>query len=248
MRFPFTVRVVHLHILPAEAWVPPRRRLGSRRSERLPPRFPFHGVKCPIVVYESVGTLGMPKVLHAPTDDLDDERDLIRRIRASDRAAAEVLVERTYGVVYASLVRLCADPDLAADLTQDTYRKAWQSFDSFRGGSKISTWLYRIAYTTFLNHARRPPRLQPVDEMPRTPADPAPLPDELLAVGAEQASVREAVMTLDEKQRFVVTAHFWGELPIPEIARLEGVTAVAIRKRLKKALAQLEERIGEHHE
>jgi RNA polymerase sigma factor (sigma-70 family) len=214
----------------------------------LPPRFPFTGAKCPIVVYESVGTLDMPKVLHAPADDLDDERELIRRIRASDRAAAETLVERTYEVIYASLVRLCADPDLAADLTQETYRKAWQSFDSFRGGSKISTWLYRIAYTTFLNHVRRPHRLQPVDELPAHPEDPAPLPDELFAAVAVQASLREAVMVLEEKQRFVVTAHFWGELPIPEIARLEGVTAVAIRKRLKKALAQLEERIGEHHE
>jgi RNA polymerase sigma factor (sigma-70 family) len=189
----------------------------------------------------------MPKVLHAPAVDLDDERELIRRVRASDRAAAELLVERTYGVVYASLVRLCGDPDLAADLTQDTYRKAWQSFDSFRGGSKISTWLYRIAYTTFLNHVRRPHPIHPVDEVP-SPEDPAPRADELLAAGAEREAVREAVLALDERQRFVVTAHFWGELPIPEIARLEGVTAVAVRKRLKKALAQLEDRIGEHHE
>jgi RNA polymerase sigma factor (sigma-70 family) len=189
----------------------------------------------------------MPKVLHAPADDLDDERELIRRVRASDRAAAEVLVERTYGAVYASLVRLCADTDLAADLTQDTYRKAWQSFDSFRGGSKISTWLYRIAYTTFLNHVRRPHHIHSVEEIP--PAeDPAPRTDELLASEAEQEAVREAVLALDDRQRFVVTAHFWGELSIPEIARLEGVTAVAIRKRLKKALAQLEDRIGESHE
>lgn len=179
----------------------------------------------------------MPKVVSS--DEVDDdryERELVRRVRLNDRAAAEELVDRTYSAVYAALLKLTADPDLAADLTQDTYRKAWQSFSSFRGQSRVYTWLYRIAYTTFLNVRRRPARVSFVssDQLPE-PSDGAPRADEQLIGDLDQEKLRRAILELSGKQRFVVTAHYWGELSLPEIARLEGVSAVAIRKRLASA-------------
>ncbi|MFY9826173.1 MAG: sigma factor-like helix-turn-helix DNA-binding protein, partial [Thermoanaerobaculia bacterium] len=57
--------------------------------------------------------------------------------------------------------------------------------------------------------------------------------------------LRRAVLALPEELRFTVTALFWGDLPVKEIARQEGVTTVAIRKRLKRALARLAQALGE---
>src|SRR6185503_15758318 len=93
-----------------------------------------------------------------------EERQLLAAIRSGDRNAAEELVERTYSAVFASLFRLCADSDLAADLTQETYQKAWAALSGFDGRSQLFTWLYRIAYTTFLNHIRRPRRVVSMDD------------------------------------------------------------------------------------
>src|SRR5213082_279721 len=93
-----------------------------------------------------------------------EERRMLAAIRAGDRMAAEELVERTYSAVFASLYRLCGDGDLAADLTQQTYQKAWAALPNFDGRSQLFTWLYRIAYTTFLNHIRRPRRVTSLDE------------------------------------------------------------------------------------
>jgi DNA-directed RNA polymerase specialized sigma24 family protein len=89
---------------------------------------------------------------------------LIVALRSGDRAAAERLVEQTYEQVFASLCRMCGDRELAADLTQDTYARAWRSLDSFEGRCQFFTWLYRIAYTTFLNHVRKPQRLQTLSD------------------------------------------------------------------------------------
>src|SRR5436305_14461868 len=89
------------------------------------------------------------------------EGRLLAALAAGDRTAAEELVERTYRGVFSLLRRLCGDADLAADLTQETYRKAWAALPAFDGRSQFSTWLFRIAYTTFLNHLRRPRRLVP---------------------------------------------------------------------------------------
>lgn len=167
-----------------------------------------------------------------------DERRLIAELGAGDRSAAEALVDRTYRQVFASLCRLTGgDEELAADLTQETYRKAWKALAGFDRRAQFSTWLYRIAYNTFLNHVRRPQRVQPLAEQAVCdPPDPAPDQEELLHRSEVSARLRRAVVGLPEELRFTVTARFWAELPVEEIARAESVTGAAIRKRLDKAM------------
>jgi RNA polymerase sigma factor (sigma-70 family) len=175
-----------------------------------------------------------------------DERKLLAAIRAGDAAAAEELVDRTYSAVFASLCRLCGDSDLAADLTQETFQKAWAALAGFDGRSQLFTWLYRIAYTTFLNHIRRPRRMTSLDEPDAIDVrDERPPADEQLADAEEASHLREAVMRLPEDLRFTVTAHFWGGLPVKEIADIEEITTVAIRKRLHKAFSILEGMLDE---
>jgi len=170
-----------------------------------------------------------------------EERRLLAAIRGGDRAAAEEIVERTYSAVFASLFRMCGDSDLAADLTQETYQKAWAALPEFDGRSQLFTWLYRIAYTTFLNHIRRPRRMTSLDEetAPELP-DMAPGAEQILSDKEEGERLRRAVLELSDDLRFTVTAHFWGGLAVKEVAKIEGITTVAIRKRLHKAFALLE--------
>ncbi len=176
-----------------------------------------------------------------------DEAELLRAYRSGDRGAANVLVERTYSGVYAALFRLTGgDPDLAADLTQETYRRAWQALPRFEGRARLGTWLYRIAYTTFLNQLRRPrPVDVPADDESIEPVDKAPDPEQSATSSAIDLRLRAGVLELPESLRFTVTARFWGDRPVSEIAAQEGITTVAIRKRLKKAFGLLAEALRE---
>lgn len=184
--------------------------------------------------------------------DGDEERWLaaLRRGGGGERAAAEALCSATYRRTYRALVRLTGgDGELAADLTQEAYRKAWAALPGFDGRSRFSTWLFRIAYTTFLNHARRPRVVVPLgggggeaeasEPGIEAVADPAPPADQAIAERGTRDRLRRAVLALPEDLRFTVTARFWGELPVREIARQEGVTGAAVRKRLKKAMLLL---------
>jgi RNA polymerase sigma factor (sigma-70 family) len=176
-----------------------------------------------------------------------EERRLLDAVRAGDRAAAEEMVERTYSPVYASLFRLCGgDSDRAADLTQETYQKAWAALPGFDGRSQLFTWLYRIAYTTFLNAIRRPRRMTSLDEPESFDVrDETPSADEVIADRERAEQLRQAVLSLPEDLRFTVTAHFWGGLAVKEIAQIEDITTVAIRKRLHKAFSMLEANLDE---
>lgn len=181
----------------------------------------------------------------ASEEPLATDLELVERLRQGEAAAGEELVRRTYRRTYATLVKSCGDADLASDLTQEAYRRAWAGLDGFRGDASFATWMYRIAYTTFLNHLRRPQSVQtglPEDVEQIEEAGPGPR--RQAQDQQEAARLRRAVAGLPDGQRLAVSACFWGDVPVREIARLEGVTAVAIRKRIRAALAALAETLG----
>lgn len=174
-------------------------------------------------------------------------RRLLAAYRDGDRSAAERLVERTYQGVYAAAFKLCGDPAAADDLTQETYRKAWQSLERFEDRSKVSTWLYRITYTTFLNSRRSVGREAPLAEETVAVEDPKPTPEDRTVEAGSAEATRRAVLALPDDLRRVVAEHYWGEVPIREIAEEIGITPVAVRKRMKKALALLQSALEETH-
>jgi RNA polymerase sigma-70 factor (ECF subfamily) len=177
----------------------------------------------------------------AAMGEADETAPLLAALSRGERAAAERLVESSYRQIYAALFRMCGgDAELAADLTQETYRKAWEALPRFEGRAQLSTWLFRIAYNTFLHHVRRPRLMQELsDETEATLADPDPDVATSVVAADEAERLRRAVLKLPEDLRFTISAHFWSELPVSEVAKLEHITPVAIRKRLKRAFAAL---------
>ena len=86
--------------------------------------------------------------------------------------------------------------------------------------------------------------MTPLDEASEM-RDETPTADQVLSEREESDRLRDAVMQLPEDLRFTVTAHFWGGLAVKEIARIENITSVAIRKRLRKAFSILETSLDE---
>ena len=86
--------------------------------------------------------------------------------------------------------------------------------------------------------------MTPLDEAPEM-RDETPTADQVLSEREESDRLRDAVMQLPEDLRFTVTAHCWGGLAVKEIARIENITSVAIRKRLRKAFSILETSLDE---
>jgi RNA polymerase sigma-70 factor (ECF subfamily) len=81
---------------------------------------------------------------------IDGEAQFIERLRAGEAAAFDRLVRERSGDIYALLYRLTDDAEEARDLTQETFLRAFQHIDRFRGEAGLKTWLYRIA----INQAR----------------------------------------------------------------------------------------------
>jgi RNA polymerase sigma-70 factor (ECF subfamily) len=88
------------------------------------------------------------------------DAQLVRRVQKGDKGAFDLLVLKYQHKIVNLVMRYVRDPDLALDITQEAFLKAYRALPRFRGDSAFYTWLYRIAVNTAKNHlaaARRRP-------------------------------------------------------------------------------------------
>lgn len=149
---------------------------------------------------------------------------------------------------YASrILKLClgytGDYAQAQDLTQETFIRVWQQLPAFRGTAQISTWLYRIAVNTCLNHLRQAKR-RPVD--PLLPQHEAQLPDAPDPTGEAVQQLYRCISQLPETDRLIISLVL-DEQPYAEIAQIVGVSEGTLRvkiHRIKHQLTSLYQRHG----
>ncbi len=167
-----------------------------------------------------------------------DDRELVVRAQAGDGEAYGRLVELHQPRVYATLAKITHDHDLALDLTQEAFLRAWEELDGFERRSAFSTWLYRIAVRLAYDALRRERPRGESDAGERL-ADPAPSPDERAAAGDDAALLRRRIRELPEMQRAVVTLRTWNDLSYREIAEILGTTEGSARVSFHHAITRL---------
>jgi RNA polymerase sigma-70 factor (ECF subfamily) len=97
-------------------------------------------------------------VIEAVNTNIDDAV-LVERSRGGDSAAMERLILKYQNRIYNVILKMCANADDAAELTQETFVKIIESIDKFEGRSSFYTWAFRIAVNLTLNYCQRSVRL-----------------------------------------------------------------------------------------
>lgn len=172
-----------------------------------------------------------------------DERELIAQVRAGDAVAERRLYDAHVDRIYRLAYRLTGDDDLAQDLTQETFIRAFERLEGFRGESALGTWLYAIATTTVLNGLRRVKRFR------RREADL----DDAATMGAVtgeaepdlKQKLTTAVDGLPLKYRTVFVMHDVEGYTHEEIGAALGVPPGTSKAQLFRARARLREALSE---
>jgi RNA polymerase sigma-70 factor (ECF subfamily) len=158
------------------------------------------------------------------------------------------LFRRHYPKVVSWCLRMAGDREEAFDLAQAIFAKAYRHLGSFRGQSKISTWLYSITRSECMNYLKarstRPAPVNP-DRFEELPDTGAASPDQALEREG-LARVVNALLdqALDETERMVFTLHYGDEMPLDAITRLLGLSnrsgakayIVSARRKLDRAV------------
>ena len=157
----------------------------------------------------------------------------------------ETLYREYYQKVYAFLYRLCADPDLAEDLTQETFLQAYKSFHKFRGDCEVFTWLAAIGKHTYFKYLKKKKlhldaaNLELVAQSYLQNED---SPEEHIHRKDVEKAVRKVVENIPKKYRDVVLLRIYAELPFSQIAqslKISESSAKVIYFRAKKLLMEV---------
>lgn len=160
-------------------------------------------------------------------------QDLIEKAKLGDRDAFGELVAQHQHEVFTLAVRLVRDRDLAADVSQDAFIRAWRAMPKFRGDAKFSTWMHRITVNTAWTHRAKQKRmrLDPLESMISEPQ--ASTLDPVRAGEAASAlpKIEEALMQLSGSIRAVVVlkdVYGWSHSEIADHLEI-SVTAAKVR-------------------
>lgn len=182
-----------------------------------------------------------------PTAIQHDDQ-LLAAARAGSPAAIEQLLERYQQRIFAFGLRMCADPEDAKDVLQETLLAAARGMREFRGGSSLSTWLYTIA-RSFCIKRRRQSKFAPVEEVPFDTvaadlATGAPGPEDVTAREEMKRAIATALSTLDPDLREVVILRDIEGFTAPEAAAITGASVDAVKSRLHRARAVVRARLA----
>lgn len=171
--------------------------------------------------------------------------DLIDQARSGDRDAFGELVRIHQHEVYTLAVRLVRDRDMASDVTQDAFVRAWRAMPKFRGDAKFSTWLHRITVNTAWTHRtrRNRVRLDPLESLSSEPESAALQPERAAEAVAVRPSIEEALMDLSSSVRSVVVLKDIYDWSHAEIADHLDISVTAAKVRLHRGRKELRERL-----
>ena len=179
------------------------------------------------------------------TEKMDkySEEQLLEKLRdpKTQRQGFATLVSEYSERLYWQIRKMVLSHDDANDILQDVFIKAWTNIDNFRGESKLTTWLYRIAINesiTFLNKKRNQNNVSVDDKdsyLLNTLEG-----DEYFDGDEAQKLLQRAILTLPDKQRLVFQMKYFDEMKYEEMSEILGTSVGALKASYHHAVKKIE--------
>lgn len=185
-----------------------------------------------------------------PVSQMVDNK-LIKKAQNGDINAFEEIFKETNKNIYNFLLNLSSDREIAADLTQETYIRAFKSLNSLKSNEALISWLHRIALNLYRDEMKKPKlNIEYVDESVEDNEDSIEIPDwtnnpeNIVTQEEMQKIVKNAVESLPEIHRVAVIMHHIEGIEIDEIAKTLKVSNGTVMSRLARAREALRRKLA----
>ena len=175
----------------------------------------------------------------------DDIKKLVLQAAQGNKAAFGALYEETGRTVYFSCLKLLGDPQLAEDITQETYLTALQKLGTLAQPENFPAWVNRIGINLCKMHFRNNAAPEDnseeiIEEIP----DEGLIPEEYVSNDAKRKIIMDIIDTvLTEEQRRSVILYYFDMLTVPEIAEVMNCTTGTVTSRLSAARKKIKEAV-----
>lgn len=170
------------------------------------------------------------------------ELELLNNVKNGKKQLAFSYLMQTYRErIYWHIRKMVISHDDADDVLQNTFLKVWRSIDSFRGGSSVYTWLYRIATNetlTFLNK-KRAQYIDSIDDIETNMVNQLRA-DNYFSGDEAAEKLQRAIVELPEKQRLVFNMKYFDKMKYDEMADVLNTSVGALKASYHHAVKKIE--------
>jgi len=174
------------------------------------------------------------------------EKELVISAQNGDRNAFSELVRTHAQGVMNVIYRMCGNVQLAEDAAQETFIRAWQNLSSYRPGTPLRNWLYRIAVNAGTDMLRKEKRILPDDIGDLHLTDGRPNPETLVSQHERAVLVQKAILSLPDASRAVLVLREYEELSYQEISSTLDIPVGTVMSRLNYARKLLKDKLEQN--
>jgi len=195
---------------------------------------------------------------HVPMPEGYEEK-LVERLKRRDEAAFNELIRLYQGKIFRLVLRMIGDRAEAEDLAQEVFVTVFKSIDGFRGDSKLSTWMYRVATNhcknriKYLSRRARGSKKEFDEVADRDAIESASMstsaqvarPDDMAQARQTESLIQTALGELDDDQRVLIVLRDVENMTYEEIQQLTKLPEGTVKSRLHRARLALRKRVVE---
>ncbi len=173
-----------------------------------------------------------------------DDIAVIQLVLQGQQSAYGTLVTRYEGYVFTLVMRYVNNREVAEELAQDVFVKAYKYLADFKGNSKFSTWLYTIVNTTCLSHLRKKKDssvLLDEEKMIAISGATGHHPADLLEQKSQKQLLATAIKQLPDLDAQILTLYYQADQSVEDIGTIVGLSASNVKVRLFRARQKLKE-------
>jgi RNA polymerase sigma factor (sigma-70 family) len=186
-----------------------------------------------------------------------NQPELIVQLQQGDESAFTKLVDEWQHMVYNTALGIVQNPDDADDITQEVFIQVYQSVSSFKGDSKFSTWLYRIAVSKALDHEKKKKRKKRFGFVQQLFGGPDE--EQVHAVEFNHPGVQmekkesanelfNALKQIPDNQRIAFTLHKLEGQSYQEVAEIMNTTLYAVESLMGRAKSNLKKELSNYYQ
>jgi RNA polymerase sigma-70 factor (ECF subfamily) len=172
----------------------------------------------------------------------DQEASIINQIIGGDTQAFSVLVDVYKDLVFTLAIRMLKNREEAEEVSQDTFIKIYKALPKFKGESKLSTWIYKVAYNTCLDQIKKNNRRYDevaIDSFSENQIKTLDNALDALEEKEQQQTIQECLQQLASKDSFLLTLFYFEELSLEEISKVVNMEANTVKVNIHRARKRL---------
>jgi len=172
----------------------------------------------------------------------DQEASIINQIIGGDTQAFSVLVDVYKDLVFTLAIRMLKNREEAEEVSQDTFIKIYKALPKFKGESKLSTWIYKVAYNTCLDQIKKNNRRYDevaIDSFSENQIKTLDNALDALEEKEQQKTIQECLQQLASKDSFLLTLFYFEELSLEEISKVVNMEANTVKVNIHRARKRL---------